>query len=50
MIIAFFSFPTETLTLFHSYRLDTRRNVIKADLGLAKKGQFPIGLVETAHR
>jgi hypothetical protein len=33
-----------------SFPLDTRRNVIKADLGLAKKGQFPMALVENAHR
>lgn len=31
-------------------RVDLRRNVIKADLGVAKKGQFPMALVENAHR
>ncbi|CAF1036551.1 unnamed protein product [Rotaria sp. Silwood1] len=31
----------------HSYY---RRNIIKADLGLVKKGQFPMALVENAHR
>ena len=30
--------------------IDLRRNVIKADLGVAKKGQFPMALVENAHR
>ncbi|CAF5043072.1 unnamed protein product [Rotaria sp. Silwood1] len=29
---------------------DYRRNIIKADLGLVKKGQFPMALVENAHR
>ena len=30
--------------------IDYRRNVIKADLGLVKKGQFPMALVENARR
>ncbi|CAF1125586.1 unnamed protein product [Rotaria sordida] len=33
-----------------SFRFDYRRNIIKADLGLVKKGQFPMALVENAHR
>ncbi len=30
--------------------IDLRRNIIKADVGVAKKGQFPMALVENAHR
>ncbi|CAM4788994.1 unnamed protein product [Rotaria magnacalcarata] len=29
---------------------DYRRSIMKADLGLVKKGQFPMALVENAHR
>jgi hypothetical protein len=36
--------------IFQYVVIDNRRNVIKADLGLVKKGQFPMALVENAHR
>jgi hypothetical protein len=35
---------------YHYIFIDYRRNVIKADIGLVRKGQFPMALVEDAHR
>jgi hypothetical protein len=32
------------------YSIDFRRNIFKADVGLIKKGQFPMALVENAQR
>ncbi len=30
--------------------IDFRRNIIKADVGLIRKGQFPLALVQNAQR